>query len=88
MGHFIFVYVHPYMDGNGRIGRFLMNLMFISGGYSWTVIRTSERIKYMTALEEASTKGNIIPFVKFLSSEMEHWSGAVKAIRESSGMPA
>ena len=87
LGHFIFAYVHPYMDGNGRIGRFLMKLMFISGGYNWTVIRTSERIKYITALEEASTKGNIIPFVKFLSSEMEHWTSTVKAIRESSGMP-
>ena len=27
LGHFIFVYVHPYMDGNGRIGRFLMNVI-------------------------------------------------------------
>ena len=26
LGHFIFVYIHPYMDGNGRIGRFLMNI--------------------------------------------------------------
>jgi len=25
LGHFVFVYIHPYMDGNGRIGRFLMN---------------------------------------------------------------
>lgn len=83
LGHFIFVYVHPYMDGNGRIGRFLMNLMLISGGYNWTVIRTSERMKYITALEEASTKGNIIPFAKLLSSEMEHWTSTVKVIRES-----
>ena len=26
LGHFIFVYIHPYMDGNGRMGRFLMNV--------------------------------------------------------------
>ena len=38
LGHFIFVYIHPYMDGNGRIGRFLMNVMLASGGYPWTVI--------------------------------------------------
>ncbi|MFX4493710.1 Fic family protein, partial [Acinetobacter baumannii] len=25
LGHFIFVFIHPYMDGNGRMGRFLMN---------------------------------------------------------------
>jgi Fic/DOC family len=33
LGHFIFVYIHPYMDGNGRVGRFLMNTMMASGGY-------------------------------------------------------
>jgi len=31
LGHFLFVYIHPYMDGNGRIGRFLMNVMLASG---------------------------------------------------------
>ena len=36
LGHFVFVYIHPYMDGNGRIGRFLMNVMMASGGYPWT----------------------------------------------------
>jgi Fic family protein len=32
LGHFFFVYIHPYMDGNGRMDRFLMNLMMASGG--------------------------------------------------------
>ena len=31
LGHFIFVFIHPYMDGNGRMGRFIMNLMLASG---------------------------------------------------------
>ena len=30
LGHFLFVYIHPYMDGNGRMGRFLMNVMLAS----------------------------------------------------------
>ena len=38
LGHFIFVYIHPYMDGNGRMGRFIMNVMMASGGFPWTVI--------------------------------------------------
>src|ERR1019366_7431351 len=38
LGHFMFVYIHPYMDGNGRMGRFLLNVMLASGGYPWTVI--------------------------------------------------
>ena len=33
LGHFIFVYIHPYVDGNGRVGRFLMNTMMASGGF-------------------------------------------------------
>lgn len=73
LGHFMFVYIHPYMDGNGRIGRFLMNLMLISGGYNWTVIRVERRKEYMEALEQASIKEDIISFTKFVLSEMEHW---------------
>lgn len=67
LGHFIFVFIHPYMDGNGRMGRFIMNLMLASGGYPWTVIPVQERNKYMKSLEEASVNLNILPFVEFLS---------------------
>ena len=67
LGHFVLVYIHPYMDGNGRMGRFLMNLMLASGGYPWTVIPIERREEYMEALEQASVYGNIIPFAKLLS---------------------
>ncbi|NEW83279.1 MAG: cell filamentation protein Fic [Mariniphaga sp.] len=66
LGHFIFVYIHPYMDGNGRISRFLMNAMLISGGYSWTIIPTEQRNEYLSALEQASVYQNITDFTKFL----------------------
>ena len=66
MGHFIFVYIHPYFDGNGRMGRFLMNVMFASGGYPWTVVPVTQRDDYMVALEKASAEGDIIPFARFL----------------------
>lgn len=67
LGHFIFVYLHPYGDGNGRIGRFLMNALLASGGYPWTVIRLEQRSEYMTALEQASVEGNIEPFAFFVA---------------------
>ncbi|MCX6263079.1 MAG: Fic family protein [Bacteroidetes bacterium] len=67
LGHFIFVFIHPYMDGNGRMGRFIMNLMLASGGYPWTVIPVQQRNKYMKSLEEASVDLNILPFVEFVS---------------------
>ena len=67
LGHFVFVYIHPYMDGNGRIGRFLMNVMLASGGYPWTVIPVEERDTYMDALEAASIDNNIQPFANFMA---------------------
>jgi len=66
LGHFIFVYIHPYMDGNGRIGRFLMNVMLASGGYPWTVVPLERRDVYMAALEDASVRQNIVPLTDFL----------------------
>ena len=68
LGHFFFVYIHPYMDGNGRMGRFLMNTMLASGGYPWTVIPVERRTEYMASLEEASVNQNILPFCEFIAS--------------------
>ncbi len=67
LGHFVFVYIHPYMDGNGRMARFLMNVMLASGGYPWTIIPVERRNEYMSALENASVKQNIEDFVKFIA---------------------
>lgn len=67
LGHFVFVFIHPYMDGNGRMGRFLMNAMLASGGFPWTVIPVEQRDTYMQALESASAGRDIIPFTKFLA---------------------
>ena len=71
LGHFIFVYIHPYRDGNGRIGRFLMNTMLAAGGYPWTVSRVSRKDEYLQALETASVGGDIRRFAKFIVDEME-----------------
>ena len=67
LGHFIFVYIHPYFDGNGRIARFLMNAIMASGGYPWTVIPVEKRDEYMASLEKASVGNEIIDFVNFIS---------------------
>ena len=66
LGDFIFVYIHPYMDGNGRMGRFLMNAIMAAAGYPWTVIPLSECRTYMAALERASVEEDIGPFAAFL----------------------
>jgi fido (protein-threonine AMPylation protein) len=71
LGHFFFVYIHPYSDGNGRIGRFLMNVMLASGHYPWTIIPVERRNEYMEALEQTSVNQNIVPFTKFIASCIE-----------------
>ena len=72
LGHFLFVYIHPYIDGNGRMGRLLMNVMLASGGYPWTVIPLKTRNDYMAALEEASVRKNIEPFSIFLAELVQN----------------
>lgn len=70
LGHFAFVFIHPYPDGNGRIGRFLMNTMLASGGYPWTVIPVERRMEYFAALDAASAEERIEPFARFISTCM------------------
>lgn len=66
LGHFVLVFIHPYPDGNGRMARFLMNLMLASGGYPWVVIPLGRRDDYMAVLESASVGGDIQPFARFV----------------------
>lgn len=66
LGHFMFAYIHPYMDGNGRMARFLMNVMLAAGGYPWTVIPLEKCDDYMAALESASVEQDITPLAGFL----------------------
>lgn len=68
LGHFFFVYIHPYMDGNGRTARFIMNTLLVTAGLPWTVIPVERRSSYMTALEKASIDGDISDFAQFIFS--------------------
>jgi Fic family protein len=56
------------MDGNGRMGRFVLNAMLASGGYNWTVVPVERRKEYMKALEKASVEGDISEFAKVITS--------------------
>ena len=70
-GHWLFGYLHPYPDGNGRLARFLMNAMLASGGYPWTTIRVDDRRSYMSALDTASLEGDIVPFADLIAGYLE-----------------
>jgi fido (protein-threonine AMPylation protein) len=71
LGHWLFGYLHPYPDGNGRMARFLMNAMLASGGYPWTVIRIEDRSPYLAALDSASIDLDIGPFADFLAARVK-----------------
>jgi Fic family protein len=68
LGHFFFVYIHPFMDGNGRTARFTMNSQLVTGGYPWIVVPVDRRDEYMASLEKASVEEDIEPFVRFICS--------------------
>jgi len=70
IGHWLFGYLHPYPDGNGRMARFLMNAMLASGGYPWMVIRVEDRTAYLATLDRASIDLNIVPSAEFIADHV------------------
>lgn len=73
LGHFIFLFIHPFLDGNGRLARCLMNVMMAAVGQLWTVIGVEEKNAYIRALEAASVQGDIQPFAAFFKRpERQH----------------
>ncbi|AWI06778.1 Fic family protein [Clostridium drakei] len=65
--HHKFTFIHPFIDGNGRCGRLLMNLILMRNGYPITVIRMEERNEYMSALEKASVENDLEDFINIIT---------------------
>ena len=66
MLHAKFVNIHPFVDGNGRVARLLMNLALLQSGYNITIIPPIVRADYIRALQ-ATNRKNFTPFIKFIS---------------------
>jgi Fic family protein len=71
LGHWLFGYIHPFPDGNGRVARFLMNALLVHGGYPWTVIRVEDRSQYLACLESASVDADVRPFAAFIAKQVK-----------------
>lgn len=61
------VKIHPFVDGNGRTSRLLMNLDLMSHGYNPVIIKKEDRLEYYEALDKAHTDKNYTDFVKFIT---------------------
>lgn len=61
------VKIHPFVDGNGRTSRLLMNLDLMNNGYNPVIIKKESRLKYYEALDKAHTTGNYTDFVKLVT---------------------
>lgn len=66
MIHALFVNIHPFIDGNGRVARLLMNLALLQAGYNITVIPPVVRADYIRALQYSNHR-NFTPFINFIS---------------------
>ena len=66
MVHIIFVNIHPFQDGNGRVARLLMNLALLQSGYNIVVIPPVVRADYISALQKTN-KDNNTDFINFTS---------------------
>lgn len=69
--HIEFVKIHPFVDGNGRTSRLLMNLELIKAGFPPVVIELEDRLEYYKALDIALTKKDYKPFLELMKKVVE-----------------
>ena len=62
--HIAFETIHPFVDGNGRVGRLLMNFILHKNEYPMINIPNKIKFKYYNALHEAQIKGDLRPFIE------------------------
>ena len=65
--HAEFVRIHPYVDGNGRTGRLIMNYQLLKSGYLPVSIAKENRLDYYNALEQYASDGNLTVFSDFIA---------------------
>lgn len=69
--HFKFVSIHPFIDGNGRTARLLMNLILLLNGYPLAIIKTEERTAYLDSIYKAQTKNDFTEFNHIIENAVE-----------------
>ncbi|MCK5726748.1 MAG: Fic family protein [Thiotrichaceae bacterium] len=83
--HIDFVKIHPFVDGNGRTARLLMNLDLMKTGLQPVVIKAADRLSYYEALDKAHTLDQFDDFLLLVSNAEEEALNKVLALVDSSG---
>lgn len=71
MLHVNFVGIHPFIDGNGRTSRLLLNLELMKEGFPPIVIKVENRLDYYKALDKAHTEKDYNDFIRLVKVEAE-----------------
>ncbi|MBA9028829.1 Fic family protein [Peribacillus huizhouensis] len=71
MLHAIFVGIHPFIDGNGRTSRLLLNLELMKAGFPAVVIKVENRLAYYEALDKSHTTKDYHDFIQLIVKEVE-----------------
>jgi Fic family protein len=69
--HYRLVTIHPFVDGNGRTARLLMNMILLMNGYPAAIIQKRERLKYIGSLEQAQLGGSKEDYLGLISKAVE-----------------
>jgi len=64
--HFKLVSIHPFIDGNGRCARLLMNLILITAGFAPTIVRKEDRKAYIDSIEKGQLTGDLSDYYHFM----------------------
>ena len=67
------VTIHPFIDGNGRTARLLMNLILLQNGFPIAILKgdSESRLKYYNVLEIAQTESDKQPFIDFITENVK-----------------
>lgn len=68
--HYRLVTIHPFVDGNGRTARLLMNMLLMISGYPPAIVRKRDRLAYISSLEKAQLGGDKNDFHQLISKSV------------------